>query len=162
MAKTHVKLGLIIAAFIVLIDIVLQVTHQKLQVWSDYPARIILFVGVMVATFLQSKSINACTFSQLVGYGFKVATVVVCVLFLYTVLSVYFVFPNYVESVFVQSIEEAKKTPGFNMAEVEKNTAIAKKVIAISLISGMVLLNLAIGLVSAVIAGILFQKKVVQ
>ncbi|MFY7899292.1 MAG: DUF4199 domain-containing protein [Chitinophagaceae bacterium] len=159
MPKTHIQKGLLIAACIILVDIVLHLTKYKLANWSDYPARGVLFVGIIAACLVFAKQQTTITFSQLVGYGFKVATVVVCVLFLYTALSIYMVFPNYIDALFTQSIEEAKKQVGFSMQEVEKNAVIAKKVIGISILSGMVLLNLAIGLVAAVIAAIVFQKN---
>ena len=154
--KAHINIGLALAALLVLIDIVLQLSHQKMQTWVLYADSIVLLIGVVVAVQLKkSNPEEAITFSNLFGYGFKVSVVTACILFLYTILSLYLFFPGYVTDIYSQSITQAQKTDGFDAAKVAQNKDMAIKVIRISTLSSVVMYNLAVGIVGAAMGAII-------
>ena len=154
--KAHINIGLVLAALLVVIDIVLQLSHQKMHPWALYVSSIILLIGVVIAVQLKKSSPEeAVTFSNLFGYGFKVSVVAACILFLYTILSLYLVFPGYVTDIYNQSIAQAQKTDGFDAEKVSQNKDMAIKVIRISTLSSVVMYNLAVGIVGAVIGAII-------
>jgi len=150
--KTHIKKGLIIAAALIILDIVLQLIHQQPEQWVFYANSAILIVGVISSIYIEGEeNVEKKDFSSLFGYGFQVAVVTVCILFIYTILSVYLVFPESVLTIYNERINQAKKLPKFDLAQVTSQKEMALKVIRISLISSVVMLNLAVG-----IAGSLF------
>ncbi|MFP5042004.1 DUF4199 family protein [Parasediminibacterium sp. JCM 36343] len=162
--KTHIKKGVVIAAILVLLDIVLQLTHQKLQPWVMYANSGILATGVLTSIFISNNSNpEDVTFSFQFGYGFKVAVVVVCILFIYTLLSTYIVFPGYINDLYQQRMLEAKQQmTKLNVEEAKAQQAMAIKVIGLMVMSGMVMLNLAVGIAAAFVGsviGLLMKKK---
>ena len=154
--KAHINKGLVIAALLILLDIIIQLSHQKLQPWVLYANSAILLVGVTVAVQLRiNEKEEKVQFSNLFGYGFKVSVVTACVLFLYTIISVYLIFPSYVTDIYNQSISLAQKTPGFNATKIAENKDMAIKVIRISTLSSVVIYNLAVGIVGAALGAII-------
>lgn len=154
--KAHINKGLVLAALLAVIDIVLQLSHQKMQPWVLYADSIVLLIGVVVAVQLKkSNPEEAITFSNLFGYGFKVSVVTACILFLYTILSLYLFFPDFVTDIYNQSILRAQKTNGFDAAKVAQNKEMAIKVIRISTLSSVVMYNLAVGIVGAALGAII-------
>ncbi len=154
--KTHIKKGLIIALVLILVDIVLQVTHQKFQPWVNYLNIAILLIGVVVSVNIkEAETNNKVIFSNLFGYGFKVSVVTVCILFIYSILSVYLFFPGFIYDLYNQNILAAQKINGYNAATAVSNKAMAMKVMRISLLSAVVMFNLAIGITGALAGAII-------
>ncbi len=153
--KTHIKKGLIIALALILLDIVLQLTHHKFDSWVTYANSAILLIGVIISINIKDTEIEDKTaFSNIFGYGFRVSVVTVCILFIYTLLSVYVVFPGYMDEVYKQNMLQAQKLPGFNAASAEANKEMAMKVMRISLLSAVVMFNLAVGITGALIGSV--------
>ena len=161
--KTHVKKGLIIAAALIILDIVLQLIHQQSEQWVFYVNSAILLAGVIVSIQIETtENTEKKDFSSLFGYGFQVSVVTVCILFIYTILSVYHIFPESVLSIYNERIKQAQKLPQFNLEQATSQKEMALKVIRISLISSVVMINLAVGIASSLIGTIirlLLQKK---
>ena len=154
--KTHINKGLVIAALLILLDIIIQLSQQKMQPWVMYANSAALLVGVVVAVQLRtSEQEEKVQFSNLFGYGFKVSVVTACILFLYTILSLYLIFPGYVTDIYNQNIAQAQKTDGFDAAKIAQNKDMAIKVIRISTLSSVVMYNLAVGIVGAAIGAII-------
>ena len=153
--KTHIKKGLIIALVLIVLDIALQLTHNKFQPWVAYLNSAILFVGVIVGINIESGGRENVVFSNLFGYGFRISVVSVCILFLYTILSVYVVFPGYLSDLYQQSIIQAQKLPNFSASNASANKEMAMKVMRISLLSMVVLFNLAVGIAGALVGTII-------
>jgi len=158
--KTHIKKGLVIASVLILLDIALQLTHNKFQPWISYVNSLILLVGVIVGINInETEGNDKVVFSNLFGYGFRIAVVTVCILFLYTILSVYVVFPGYLSDLYEQSILQAKKLPEFNAASAATNKEMAMKVMRISLLSAVVLFNLAVGIAGALVGSLIMLLR---
>ena len=164
--KTHIKKGLIIGLILILFDITLQLTHNKFQPWVANINIAILLIGVIVLMNIQPpKTEGKIVFSNLFGYGFRVSVVAVCALFIYSVLSVYLVFPDYLTELYNHNLVEARKQPNFDAAKVAANKDMAMKVMRTSLLSMVVMFNLAIGITGALVGAVIallsesFSKK---
>ena len=154
--KTHVKKGLIIAAILIILDIILQLIHQQNQQWVFYVNSALLVAGIIISIntkgleYLEKKD-----FSTLFGYGFQVSVVTTCILFIYTILSVYLVFPDSILLIYTERIKQAQQLPQFNLEQATSQKEMALKVIRISLISSVVMINLAVGIAGSLIGTII-------
>ena len=154
--KTHIRKGLIIALVLMVLDIALQLTHHKFDSWVVYANSAILLIGVIASVNINDvETDDKKMFSNLFGYGFRVSVVTVCVLFIYTVLSVYVVFPGYMNEVYNHNILEAQKLQGFDAASAAANKTMALKVMRISLLSAVVMFNLAVGITGALAGAVI-------
>lgn len=154
--NTHIRKGLVIALIMVLLDIILQLTHQKQQPWVLYLNSGILLAGVVIAVQLRvGEAEEKIQFSNLFSYGFKASVVTVCILFLYNILSIYLLFPGAITDLYNQSVAQARKMEGFNAAKIAENKEMAIKVIRISTLSWVVMFNLAVGIAGALIGAII-------
>jgi len=166
--KTHIKKGMYIGLALILFDIALQLTHNKFQPWVANTNIAIMLLGIIIAMNIQTpKTDGKILFSNLFGYGFRVSVVAVCALFIYSVLSVYLIFPDYLTELYNHNLAEAKKLPDFDLAKVTANKEMAMKVMRTSLLSMVVLFNLTIGItgtllgsMSAMLIESFNQKKV--
>lgn len=162
--KPNVQFGLIIAAILIIEDIILQLAHLKSAPWVLGLNSGILAVGVMASIILIDKKEGALLpFSQRFGFGFQVTGATVCILFLYTVLSVYIVFPENILVIYESNIAEAKlHVTGFDVSKAEKDKAMAIKVLKISMMSMVVMVNLAVGIVGSLVGSVfagIFQQR---
>ena len=170
--KTHIRKGLIIALVLMMLDIALQLTHNKFQPWIASANIAIMLIGVIVSMNIQTpKTDGKIVFSNLFGYGFKISVVAVCLLFIYTFLSVYVFFPNYLNEFYEHQMAEVLKHPSFTAPVIAmgENKEMAMKVMRTSLLSMIVMFNLAVGIAGALIGSVialliesLNQKKVSQ
>ena len=153
--KTHINKGLIIALVQIVLDIVLQLTHNKFQPWVANTNIAIMLLGVVILMNIETpKTDGKIVFSNLFGYGFRVSVVAVCALFIYNVLSVYVVFPGYLTELYDHNLTEAQKLPNFDATKVAENKEMAMKVMRTSLLSMVVMFNLAIGITGALLGSV--------
>lgn len=162
-SKAHINKGLIIAALLIIVDIVIQLIHQKFALWVFTLNTVLLALGIIISIVINTRTTDdTINFSNLFGYGFKVAVVAVCIYFLYTVLSVYVIFPRYVTEVYEQKLTASKNVAGFSVDQAKEQKEMAIKVISNTILSGVVMINLAIGIAASLvgaIVGITFFKN---
>ncbi len=157
--NTHIQKALVIALVLIIVDVFLHITHQKVNnSFANLYSPISLSLSIVVSIFYYNKTNENALFSAKFSYGFKVTAAVVCILFLYNILAIYIVFPNYVIEVFKSNVEQAKQIKGFNQDQVNANKMMAQKVIGISYMSYVVLIHLAAGLIASAFGGLLKNK----
>ncbi len=155
--KPNVQFGLIIAAILIIEDIILQLAHLKSASWVLGLNSGILAVGVVASIILiDKKEGEILPFSQRFGFGFQVTGATVCILFIYTALSVYIVFPESINAIYESNIADAKlHVTGFDANKADKDKALAIKVLKITSMSMLVMANLAVGILASLVGSVL-------
>ena len=98
---------------------------------------------------------NQVTFGQLFTHGFKTTTVIICLVFVYSVLSLYVLFPGFVETKMRPGLIQAK-LQGKTDLEIKQYLAIGKKVF----LAGNLMLNLITGAIGSLLGSLLTKKSV--
>gem|GEM_PF-1536383 len=163
--KAHINKGLIIGAILIMCDVTIQLSHLQFSNWTIYLSSSLLAVGIIVAVLWHNYSLKGqILFSELFGYGFKVTAVAVCILFIYMLLALNLLFPNYVNQLFNQYVDALKQQHSDKVDAVIANKATFIKVQHIIIVSRTVMINLAIGIVGSLIGSMikLVQDKMIN
>jgi hypothetical protein len=160
--KSHINKGVSLAIAWIIVDVILQLSHKKLENWVVFLQGGIIVIGVIISLFIHKSNTNKTfNFSNSFGYGFQVCAVAVCLMFLYSLLSIYFIFPSYPNDMYLQSIVNAKQLQNLPLSSIDSQKEVALKVIRIGIISAMVMTSLGAGLVGALIGSIIPQKTTI-
>ncbi len=161
-ASSHLVKGLIIGLILIVVDIVAGFTGFKYEIWFRWIPTIIMAIAFIVACIVFGKEMeNRVTFGQVFGHGFKTSLVVACILIVYTLLSIYLIFPDQKEKIIQMQLEELDKQP--NITETQRDQAITmfnKMFIPIAFLS-VVIGTLIVGAVASLL-GAAFTKKTPQ
>lgn len=151
---SHITKGLIIALILIAINIVGQLTKLVYESWFGWIGLIVFLITVVASVIYFGKQLNEnLTFGILFTHGFKTSAVVICILFLYTLLSVYIVFPDFVNKMMEQGVIQAKQQ-GKTEEELKQYLAIGKKVF----LAGGLMVNLFIGALGSLIGSAIAKQ----
>jgi len=160
--KSHINKGVALAIAWIIVDIILQLSHKKLENWVVFLQGGIIVIGVIVSLVIyKMKAEKTITFSNSFGYGFQVCAVAVCIMFIYSLLSIYVFSSDYPNEMYLQSIENALKQQKLSNSSLDSQKEVALKVIRIGIISAMVMTSLGAGLVGALIGSIIPKKTTI-
>lgn len=152
--KSHINKGLIIAFILIAINLIGQVSHLVYASWFGWIGLMAFFISIIVSiVYFSKQEKESLTFSILFTHGFKTAAVAICILFLYTVLSVYLLFPSFVDKMMEQGAIQAKQQ-GKTAEEIKQYLAIGKKVY----LAGGLMVNLFIGALGSLIGPALSKQ----
>lgn len=156
---SHIKKGLLIAATIIIYNIIAQLAHYSLNSWFTYSSITIFIIAIFTAVLFFKKQVPDATFGVLLTHGFKTTAVATCIIFLYSLLAYYIIFPNYIDDVLQAKLVAPAKAKGKSLKEIETDIQFARKVLIYSLLSVTVMLHLISGALGA-LAGAGIGKKI--
>lgn len=152
---SHIIKGVIISVLLILTNLTGQLTKLVFLSWFGWIEISIFLVGIMIATFYYGKQMNSqVTFGQLFTHGFKTTAVVICLVFIYSWISIYFLFPGFVENKMRPGLLQAK-LQGKTDLEIKQYLAIGKKVF----LAGNLMLNLITGAAGSLLGSLLTNKS---
>ncbi len=157
---SHVIKGLFLALIIIIISLVGQFTKVYLENWYGWIGIIVFPVGILLSTYFYGTQMNGnVTFGNLFVNGFKTTAVATCIVFIYTILTVYVLFPEIVDEIMDKSLDEARKQGKATEAQLQQGVELGLKIIKISLLAGSVVFNLILGVIGALIGAAIAKKN---
>lgn len=152
---SHIIIGAIISVLLVLTNLTGQLTKWVYLSWFGWIEIIVFLVGVIMSTLYYGKQLNSqVTFGQLFTHGFKTTAVVICLVFIYSWVSIYFLFPGFVEEKMRPGLIQAR-LQGKTDLEIKQYLAIGKKVF----LAGNLMLNLITGAAGSLLGSLLTNKS---
>ena len=152
---SHIVKGAIISVLLILINLTGQVTKWVYLSWFGWIEIILFLMGILIATLYYGKQMNnQVTFGQLFTHGFKTTAVVICLVFVYTLLSLYVLFPGFVENKMRPGLIQAK-LQGKTDLEIKQYLAIGKRVF----LAGNLMLNLITGAAGSLLGSIIAKRS---
>lgn len=163
-SKTHINKGLYIAAILIVFNVITHFTKTLYAEWTIFVFASIIILGVATSVYLYQNSIeNAEKFSTLFAYGFKVAAVVTCIYFLYVLLEINFIFPEYINEKLGRSVTEMKQQGLIDEASFDANyqkgMLLGKKVETYKYIAGTIMSTLFLGVLGSVLGTVISKQK---
>ena len=157
---THIVKGLMLALILIVLSVVAHIMKFDLESWFGWTSMLIFCGGIIWAVIIYGKQMNDnVTFGNLFAHGFKTTAVVICIVFVFTVLSVYVLFPETIDQLMQKGVEEAKKQGKITDEQIQQSGDMMKKIITISLLAGSILINAIIGAVASVIGAAVAKKN---
>src|SRR4051794_31519952 len=97
---THITKGLVLSLILIIYSLVGHLLNFDLEQWFGWLSMVIFLIGIIWSVNVYGNQMsNTVTFGNLFSHGFKVTAVVVCITFIYTLLSVYVIFPDTIDKI---------------------------------------------------------------
>ena len=152
--------GLIISLIIIVYSVAGHLLNIYLESWFGWIGAVILLVGIIWSTNVYGTQMNHnVTFGNLFGHGFKVTAVVICITFVFTLLSVYVLFPDTIDQIVQYQSEKAIESGKMTSEQLQQALPMMKKFTPIGLFAGSVIFDAIIGAIGALIGAAVTKKK---
>jgi len=152
--------GVLLALILVVVDLIGGFAHLRFESWFKWIGTILMLILIIVFCIQYGKQrTEGVTFGSVFGYGFKVALVVSIIIMVYSLLSVYVIFPEYIDQMLVQTRTSLEAKGGMTQEQIDGAVAMTKKFTTPPMIAIFSLLGtLFFGTLSALL-GAAFTKK---
>ncbi|MDI9358044.1 MAG: DUF4199 domain-containing protein [Phycisphaerales bacterium] len=165
--KPHIKKGLIVAILLIIIDIIThflniaQTQHQFINVFT----LCILLFAASNSSFTFTRNLlddnEPITFMNLFLHGFKVVVVATAIYCLYFLLAIKLIFPNDMDTYFKLMLDQIQKAKvPYDSNYVDQNQSLIEKIISISMLAGIIILNLLVGVLGALIGAVMGMMSI--
>lgn len=152
--------GLIIALIIIVLSTVGHLFNIYLEPWFGWTIGAIFLAGIIWSTNIFGKQMdNNVTFGNLFAHGFKVTAVFICITFVFTVLTVYVLFPDTIDQIIQYQTEQAIKSGKMTNEQLQQALPMMKKFTPIGIFAGSVFINAIIGCIGALIGAAITKKN---
>jgi hypothetical protein len=157
---SHAFKGLLIALVLIVLSLIGQFANLQFERWYGYVNWAIM-VGAFIwsAIYFGKQMDNNVTFGSLFTHGFKTTAVTAVVVFIYTVLSVYVIFPDQLDKMWEKGVEEAMKGGKVTAEQMEQGASIGRKVMTVTVLAGSLIGTLIIGTVGSLIGAGVAKKN---
>jgi Protein of unknown function (DUF4199) len=157
---THITKGLILSLVLIVINLIGHLLNIYLEPWFGWAGAAIFLAGIVWSTNIYGTQMNNnVTFGNLFGHGFKVTAVVICITFVFTILSVYVLFPDTIDQIIQYQTEKAIQSGKMTSEQLEQALPMMKKFTPIGIFAGSVFIDAIIGALGALIGAAITKKK---
>jgi Protein of unknown function (DUF4199) len=156
---SHIVVGAIIGAFMVLYSIVLQLADLATNKSLGYLSYLVV-IAMLIYFIIQFAKANEGekTFGQLFSYGFKATAVATLLSVAFTVVF-FLVFPEYKDKIFDMSRAEMAKNPQMTETQIEQGMQFFQKFFWIFIIGGGIFMSMIIGAIGSLIGAGMAKKN---
>ncbi len=157
---SHITKGLIISLILVVLDLVAGFANLRLASWYRWGTTFVLVAALIWACISYASQMdNNVTFGNVFGHGFKTSVVVACIMVLFTIISLFLIFPETKEIALDQARKdmEAKGTMTEDM--IDKALDITRRMFLPFALLGVVIGTLLVGAISSLIGAAVAKKN---
>jgi len=157
---SHITKGFLLALVLIVVSVIGHVLNIDLETWFGWISIAIIIIAIIWSVTFYGKQLNNnVTFGNLFAHGFKVTAVAICITFVYTLLSVYVLFPDSIDKVVQKGIEKAVEQGKMTSDQASQNMAMIKKITTISILAGSVIFSAVVGAIGSLIGAAITKKK---
>jgi amino acid transporter len=152
--------GLLISLLLIVVSMVVAyTTGLRGQQWTQWIGYLIIVIGLIWVILKLSKETNHSTgFGDLFAYGFKVTTVMICIMIIFTILFSY-LNPEMKEEVIQAAREQALNRPGVSESEIDKGMELFEKNYTLFLLISIIFAYLILGVVGSLLGAAIAKKN---
>jgi uncharacterized membrane protein YciS (DUF1049 family) len=152
--------GLLLALILMVIDLIGGFAHLRFETWFKWIGTIVLVIVLIVFCIQFGKQkTDGVSFGNVFGYGFRISLVVAVLIMIYSLISVYLIFPEYVDQVIAQSRATLEAKGNMSEDQIDQGVAMTRKFmtpVPVAIFS--FLGTLIVGIIGALL-GAAFTKK---
>ena len=157
---THITKGFLIALVLIVLNLAGHLLNVDLESWFGWIVICIFLAAIIWSVNIYGKQMNNnVTFGNLFAHGFKVTAVVICITFLFTLLSVYVLFPDSIDRIVQKGIEKAIAEKKMTEDQMQQSLPMIKKITTISILAGSIIVNAIIGALASLIGAAITKKN---
>ena len=156
---TPLTKGLIIALVIIVLDIIAGFAGYRFESWYNWIPLLIFCAFIIWACINYANQMNnAVTFGNVFSHGFKTTAIVTCILIVYTLLSIYVIFPNTKELALEKQRQQMERNPQITEEMADQAMEITSRMFTLIVVGSALIGNIIAGALASVL-GAAFAKK---
>lgn len=157
---SHVTKGLIIALVLFVIDIIAGFAHFKFATWYRWLPLLIFLAAIIWAciNFAAQKN-HDVTFGNIFGHGFKTSVVVACITIIFTLLSIYLIFPETKDLALDEARKQMEAKGNLSQDVIDQSLEFTKKMFVPFAIIGVIFVFLLGGAIASLIGAAIPKKN---
>ena len=157
---THITKGLIIALVLVVFDLVAGFAGFRFDTWYRWTSTLVLVAGIIWACIsFSNQNDHAIGFGGLFTHGFKTSAVVSCMIFIFTLVSIFLLFPETRDIALQKAREQMEQNGKYSQDQIDQGIEITKKLFVPFAIAGAILGTLIVGTIASLIGAAVAKKK---
>jgi uncharacterized membrane protein YciS (DUF1049 family) len=127
-SKNFIGKALIISLVLIIIDLIGGFAHLKFESWFKWISIIVIIIAMIIVCIQYGKQeTGVVTFGKVFGYGFKISLIVSILMGIYSLISVYLIFPEFVDQVLANTRATLESKGGVSDEQIDQTMAITKK-----------------------------------
>jgi hypothetical protein len=152
--------GVVISLILIVLDLISGFAHFKFESWFKWIPTLVLCAGVIWSCITYGKQ-NAgnVTFGNVFADGFKTSATVACFMFVYTILSIYVIFPETKDFALEQARKQMEEKGNIPQESIDQALAITRKLFAPLALGFSLVGTLIVGVIAALIGGAVTKKN---
>lgn len=160
---SHIVKGAILGGISILFSIIIYVFNLYTTQWLSWLSYAILIGGIIYGNVLfANQNDNKVTFGNIFAHGFKTTAVIIVLTVLYTLLSLFVLFPDMVDKIIELSRIEMAKNPKMTDEMIEQGINLTKKLFLPLALAGAIFGTGILGAIGSLIGAAVAKKKPVD
>jgi len=157
---SHQIKGLLISLIVIVLGLIGYFTKMSEKSGFNWISNIVLFVGIVWGcVYFANQKEGYVTFGNVFAHGFKMSVVIALILVVYTLISIYLIFPDMKEKALEMARQRMEERGKMSDSDIENAMNITKKFFTPFLIGGILLGTLIIGALASLLGAAMAKKK---
>ena len=156
---SNVTKGLIISLILIVIDLIAGFANFRFTTWFRWIPSLILVAALIWACINYGAQNNSLvTFGNVFAHGFKTSAVVACILVVYTILSIFVIFPESRDQALEIARKQLEEKGNLSEDTIDQGLEVSKKLFIPFAIAGAILGTIVVGLIASLIGAAVTKK----
>lgn len=161
--KTFVNVALVISLILIIVDLIGRFANLTFTTWFKWLPAIILIVALIIACMSFGKENNGnVTFGNIFGYGFKVSAIVTGIMLIYTLIALFFIFPETKDMALEEARKQMEAKGTLSQDNIDTALSMTRRLFIPFAIIGVVIGTLFIGAIGSLLGAAFTKKSKVQ
>jgi len=120
--------ALMLALVLIVVDLIGGFAHLRFESWFKWLSTFIAMIAIIVFCIQFGKrQVDGVTFGKVFGYGFKISLIVSAFMVVYSLLSIYVIFPELVDQILTKTRTDLQAAGKLTDDQIDTQVAMAKK-----------------------------------
>ncbi|MDP4214340.1 MAG: DUF4199 domain-containing protein [Bacteroidota bacterium] len=119
--------ALLISLILIVVDLIGGFAHLKFTSWFKWISTIVIISSLIIICISYGKQHDEVTFGKVFGYSFKISLVISLFMLVYTYISIYVIFPEFIDQALQNAREGMEAKGGLTEEQIDAGMAITKK-----------------------------------
>ncbi|HEY4965675.1 MAG TPA: DUF4199 domain-containing protein [Puia sp.] len=120
--------AILLALLLMVLDLIGGFAHLRFETWFKWIPTLVLCAALIIFCINYGKQLNnEVTFGKVFGYAFKIALIVSILIFLYSLLSSYVIFPELKDQLLENARADMQAKGGLTEDQIDQGMAMTKK-----------------------------------
>ena len=119
--------ALLISLLLIVVDLIGGFAHLRFTSWFKWISTIVILVSLIYAGINYGKQHDLVTFGKVFGYCFKISLLISAFMLVYTLISIYVIFPEFTDQALQNAREGMEAKGGLTEEQIDAGMAMTKK-----------------------------------